>query len=860
MMDDEVLTRMAIDELIREMGEAPPDPNTRERKINPIAKPNKRFLGRTLNSIVSHNRREKERTHENCQRKLKELDDNRRKYDERELSLSSSDEEEDRLATNSKERGKRYKNTSTRKRRSAKRKCGKTKKSKSKRRASSSDSSSKSSASSSGCSRKLKKHNKINVENVKNTEEEDQAEDGNVYYDPHTNVDINLNPTLWMNCYGEQQMQQLLQYNKLIAEMETAENKDVLEELQISDVDVAEQQIDIASISTAVSSLRLDEDSTSDGSGVLQISISSGSSSSGSAPAGYKIMRKKRLKKRQSTKESKSADSGDSSNCVVLELDSDSSKTSETAADIVLQKKQCGSGDCICIVSSASNIASDAYEKDSSTDSSDRESKTSIPDKISPAAMDTVMLVTTSSDSEIEVLDIIETESAVQNGTNMNAKVTSSCQIDIESTGAEEGDDDADNVPLNLTNSHLNPNDLVAIDLSTVSNSSLKQKGEVERVCGELQTKQQLVIGSELVTSFNHIDLDLNLPVQSLISSATANSMVNKDLPTIDSSSQATVELQVVSVLEREYGDLQVVQKPEFVSKFHLERVSGGSSDIAAQPSISHLNTDDMVGIDLSKTSISTYPPFGFEVVEQTHPKESTYSSNSTAQASSPSITGLDLSKKQILQAPLLKCQGADEDQIRSLCKSETGNALDFADQALGSFLSPCRIVGIQLSTKSNSPQAERQKQNLSESALEGDFCDSSFQLPSNPTSAIPTTTVTTVGIATSTLQTNTSTTANEAKIFHATTSLMVARNENSLSPNAPSCTPIECDLVPQKGTEAPPDYCNTSTASESESVCEQREKLPLKTKIMPVVEQMPVDEQHASSEFGGSGPVPPMR
>ncbi|KAH8315522.1 hypothetical protein KR059_000593 [Drosophila kikkawai] len=46
-----------------------------ERKVNPLGKANKRFLGRTINTVIRHNRREKERTQANCRQKLKDLDD-----------------------------------------------------------------------------------------------------------------------------------------------------------------------------------------------------------------------------------------------------------------------------------------------------------------------------------------------------------------------------------------------------------------------------------------------------------------------------------------------------------------------------------------------------------------------------------------------------------------------------------------------------------------------------------------------------------------------------------------------------------------------------------------------------------------
>ncbi|XP_017955238.1 uncharacterized protein LOC108650562 isoform X2 [Drosophila navojoa] len=45
-----------------------------ERKINPLGKPNKKFLGRTINSAIRHNKWSVERTRANCQQKIRELD------------------------------------------------------------------------------------------------------------------------------------------------------------------------------------------------------------------------------------------------------------------------------------------------------------------------------------------------------------------------------------------------------------------------------------------------------------------------------------------------------------------------------------------------------------------------------------------------------------------------------------------------------------------------------------------------------------------------------------------------------------------------------------------------------------------
>ncbi|XP_017107527.2 arginine/serine-rich coiled-coil protein 2 [Drosophila bipectinata] len=80
-MSDSELTDRAIAELMRELDAQNPSHANKtqcERKVNPLGKTNKRFLGRTINNALSHNKREKERTAANCQRKLKDLDEQRK--------------------------------------------------------------------------------------------------------------------------------------------------------------------------------------------------------------------------------------------------------------------------------------------------------------------------------------------------------------------------------------------------------------------------------------------------------------------------------------------------------------------------------------------------------------------------------------------------------------------------------------------------------------------------------------------------------------------------------------------------------------------------------------------------------------
>ncbi|XP_034121365.1 RNA-binding protein with serine-rich domain 1 [Drosophila guanche] len=81
MGDGDDLTSQAIAELIREIGGGDPRSSSgvQERKVNPLGKPNKRFLGRTIKTALRHNQRESERTQAECQRKLKDLDERHEK-------------------------------------------------------------------------------------------------------------------------------------------------------------------------------------------------------------------------------------------------------------------------------------------------------------------------------------------------------------------------------------------------------------------------------------------------------------------------------------------------------------------------------------------------------------------------------------------------------------------------------------------------------------------------------------------------------------------------------------------------------------------------------------------------------------
>ncbi|EDW40452.1 GL24884 [Drosophila persimilis] len=72
MGDGDDLTSQAIAELIREIegGDARSCSGVQERKVNPLGKPNKRFLGRTINTALRHNQREKIQADQTTSNKL----------------------------------------------------------------------------------------------------------------------------------------------------------------------------------------------------------------------------------------------------------------------------------------------------------------------------------------------------------------------------------------------------------------------------------------------------------------------------------------------------------------------------------------------------------------------------------------------------------------------------------------------------------------------------------------------------------------------------------------------------------------------------------------------------------------------
>ncbi|KAH8296376.1 hypothetical protein KR054_005320 [Drosophila jambulina] len=108
-----------------------------ERKVNPLGKANKRFLGRTINTAVRHNRREVERTQANCRQKLKDLDDihERRKYNDFYNRDASRNYQRSRSRSRSPSRSRsRHRIKKSKKRRSRKRSSSRSSRSPSRRR------------------------------------------------------------------------------------------------------------------------------------------------------------------------------------------------------------------------------------------------------------------------------------------------------------------------------------------------------------------------------------------------------------------------------------------------------------------------------------------------------------------------------------------------------------------------------------------------------------------------------------------------------------------------------------------------------------------------------------------------------
>ncbi|XP_019844931.3 uncharacterized protein LOC105223683 [Bactrocera dorsalis] len=449
-MDDAELTRLAIAEIVREMGEIK-EPAVQERKINPIAKPNKRFLGRTLNSVLSHNKRKNDRTRENCRRKLKELDERREKINRLnsrsrsgswELVLSSSSDEHDSKEVRKQRKLKNNKHKKVKKRKH---------KSKKKRRARSSSSSSSdesssvssSTTSSSSCrskKSKLRKKSKSKKRKILQPEMNiNEFATEEVYYEPDINAAMEFgaamefDAALMANNYRHHQMQQMLYYNALMAGHQATEIEALKEELQISDAEVTETQKEKASICSAVSSLNLNE-SDSDGSEVLQISLSS-ATSSGSETKSDKSIKNKKVKRKDLEERIPS----DSSDAVIWELDSDSSNGNKMSDIKGGSEKQTENDDCVCIISESETSTDDDSESESSTNEEDSASAnvTNAPNNVCHAEAETVTLLS-SSDSEVEIINMNGADESVQQLTDSVMAATTSQPTDSMPESVEQ--------------------------------------------------------------------------------------------------------------------------------------------------------------------------------------------------------------------------------------------------------------------------------------------------------------------------------------------------------------------------------------------------------------------------------------
>ncbi|XP_017480401.1 PREDICTED: uncharacterized threonine-rich GPI-anchored glycoprotein PJ4664.02 isoform X2 [Rhagoletis zephyria] len=540
-MDDAELTRLAIAEIVREMGELKELP-VQERKINPIAKPNKRFLGRTLNSVMSHNKRENDRTQENCRKKLRELDERRgRKYSKSrsssgDLVLSSSTDGDRRR--NSMKRRKKRKKTISRKQKKVRKVKNKSKKRKSNRRENSSSSSSESSCSCSTSrssdrsrSRSIKSSRHEKPIQAPVTPNEEQA-----YYEHGVNAALELDAALMADSYRLHQIQQLMLYSALMAGNEVAEVNALQEESQISDVDFTEPQLDKKSISSHASSLN-SEDGDSECSEILQISLSSATSTS-SKNDGRKNLRKKRMKKNERLKQTESAGNvnGD-----ILELDSDSSEASASPNDAIQVK----SGDCICIDSETDNDTN--TDQQSGSESSTSETQSGMENNtndICHTAVETVTLLS-SSDSEVEIVSDNDAKATVQEEQGSHAP----CLMKITKENPKE--------TLNLSSSTkkiVEPESLMSLE-NNVSNTLISAFPDCPTlICLEQMQRIDRILGKES-TAVHDVNTEATKPspysptICSVESTPSSDAKSKSDISLGETDGKSILSIQTATVM-----------------------------------------------------------------------------------------------------------------------------------------------------------------------------------------------------------------------------------------------------------------------------------------------------------------------
>ncbi|XP_065361421.1 uncharacterized protein LOC135955057 [Calliphora vicina] len=279
-MEDTDLTRKAIEELMREMGEYKEKESLpTERKKNPLGRPNKRFLGRTINSIMTHNKRNSDRNQQRCQRKLKELDEKQRRRDfrnRRDTRRHSKSESAHEISSASEDKGHTHKKSKHLKKRKKKRRKRKQKSSSSSSSTSSSSdtdssSSSNTSVESKDKNRKKKRH--------KNTNEGAECEQD--YYNGYgneTGMGYYVDPNVAYAAMAYSQMNHMLQQQQVVQQQMVKEELEESVEIP-SDLSISYHSESSLNISLNTSSAEEDEN------GILTFKLSSDEEAKGNKKA-----------------------------------------------------------------------------------------------------------------------------------------------------------------------------------------------------------------------------------------------------------------------------------------------------------------------------------------------------------------------------------------------------------------------------------------------------------------------------------------------------------------------------------------------------------------------------------------------
>ncbi|TMW47581.1 hypothetical protein DOY81_007348 [Sarcophaga bullata] len=233
-MDDAELTKKVIAEILKDINDYKEKGSLpMERKKNPLGKPNKRFLGRTINSVMKHNERQSGNNHRRCKRKLRELDAKQRKREYKKIKRTYEKGSESRNKSESSDEvfsgASEDEDHKDKKRRNIKKRKSKKKNKKSS--SSSSSSSNSSSETESDCStlptttKKHKKHERNKTKpSFKNEENEDEF-NTDVTYDHSMGYYMDPHVAYAAMAYGH--INQVLQH-QMVQEQQTI--KDELDE------------------------------------------------------------------------------------------------------------------------------------------------------------------------------------------------------------------------------------------------------------------------------------------------------------------------------------------------------------------------------------------------------------------------------------------------------------------------------------------------------------------------------------------------------------------------------------------------------------------------------------------------------